>query len=83
MEFELKTRFLFICLKSRGYDGIISLCTYANSAVPQFKTEGQAGINFRDACWATCYQIMSDVQSELRTIPTVEQVLLEMPNISW
>ena len=69
--------------KSRGYDGIVSLCTYANSNISKFKTEGQAGVDWRDQCWAKCYQIMSDVQSGTRSIPTPADVLLELPSIIW
>jgi len=69
--------------KTRNYDNILSLCTYANSTIQKFKNEGQAGVNWRDACWATCYQIMYDVQTGQRQLPSVEQVLSELPQIIW
>lgn len=69
--------------KTRNYDGILSLCTYANSTILKFKDEGQAGVNWRDACWSTCYQIMYDVQTGQRQLPSVEQVLSELPQIVW
>lgn len=69
--------------KSRGYDGVVSLCTYANSTIPKFKAEGQAGVDWRDQCWAKCYEIMGEVQAGTRSIPTPDQVLLELPSILW
>jgi sulfur transfer complex TusBCD TusB component (DsrH family) len=69
--------------QSRGYDGIVSLCTYISSHVPNFQTEAQAGVNWRDACWASCYQIMSDVEAGKRALPTVEEVLATLPPMTW
>jgi hypothetical protein len=69
--------------RTRGYDGILSLCTYAASSITQFANEGQAGVNWRDAVWAYCYQVMAAVQAATRTIPTAEQLISELPTIDW
>ena len=69
--------------QTRNYDGILSACTYATSTVPKFAAEGQCAVSARDATWATCYQIMTAVQSGQRPLPTVEQVLSELPALAW
>ena len=74
---------LDVFAQTRNYDGILSACTYANSTVPKFAAEGQYAVNARDAAWATCYQIMAAVQAGQRPMPTVEQVLSELPALAW
>lgn len=69
--------------RTRNYDGILSAATYATSAVPKFATEGQYAVQARDVTWAACYQIMDDVQAGLRPMPTIEQVLAELPALVW
>lgn len=69
--------------RTRGYDGILSAATYATSTVAKFAAEGQCAVNARDAHWNACYQILADVQSGARAMPTVDEVLAEMPALAW
>ena len=69
--------------RTRNYDGILSATTYATSGVQKFTAEGQYAVQARDATWATCYAIMAEVQQGQRPMPSVEQVLSELPALEW
>lgn len=71
------------CAQSRGYDNIISACTYATSSNTNFKAEGQACVEWRDAVWAKCYEILANVQNGVRYPPTLDELLLELPEMVW
>lgn len=69
--------------KEKGYDNILSACTYATSTNPTFAAEGQACVAWRDEVWAYCYQVLADVQAGNRTVPTKEQLISELPIKPW
>ena len=68
--------------KERGYDSILSLCTYTSPAA-KFSDEGQAGVSWRDEVWAKGYTILADVEAGTRSIPTESELLSELPNFVW
>ena len=67
--------------QTRGYDGILSLCSYATSSNATFAKEGQAGVIWRDAVWTKCYEILAEVQAGTREAPT--DIISELPVMNW
>ena len=69
--------------QERGYDGILSLASYAASSNPPFAAEGDAGLEWRDAVWLECYRLMALVQGGQMAQPTVAELLGMLPTMSW
>lgn len=69
--------------RTLGYDGIMSACTYDTSTVPKFKAEGQYAVEARDATWVKCYEVLAAVEAGSRPMPTLEELLTELPVLTW
>lgn len=70
--------------RTRNYDDILSLCTYATDTNPKFAAEGQYGIQSRSATWAAMYQIMGDVEAGTRPVPSgYADVEADLPALEW
>lgn len=70
--------------RTRNYDGILSACTYATSAVPRFAAEGQYAVQARDATWAALYALLAEVQAGAQPAPdSFEDVAPLLPVLEW
>jgi hypothetical protein len=70
--------------QTRGYDGVLSLCTYATSANPKFRQEGLYGVEARDATWAKLYEILAEVEAGARPVPSgYAEIEPELPALVW
>ena len=69
--------------QERGYDNIHTACSYANSTDEIFKAEGTACLAWRDSVWRKCYNILDEVKQGKRAIPTLEEVIAELPILMW
>lgn len=68
----------------RGYDGILSLCSYATSSDPQFAAEGALGVQLRDETWRTLYQILAEIERGQRPVPNdFSEIESELPTLEW
>jgi len=64
--------------QAKGYDNILSACAYAGAPNP-FQGESKLFVTRRGNVWAYCYQELAKVQSGKRAMPTVEQIISELP----
>lgn len=70
--------------KTRNYDGVLSLCTYASSPNAKFQAEGQYGVEARDATWSKLLDILAEVEAGTRPMPTgYAEIEPELPPLVW
>lgn len=69
--------------QTRGYDNIHTACSYANSTDEIFKAEGTACLAWRDQVWRKCYDILAEVKAGERPVPTLDEVIAELPVLDW
>lgn len=67
----------------RNYDNALACATYATSTNPRFAAEGQYMVEARDATWAKGYEILDAVLAGERPMPTIEDVMAELPPLAW
>lgn len=67
----------------KNYDSEISIVSYRNSQNATWTQESATFIAWRDNVWTTAYQILADVEAEIRPAPTIAEFLAEMPTITW
>lgn len=69
--------------QTRLYANIGSACTYVDSTIPKFKAEALYCVQLRDLTYIQSYSILDDVLSGRRPIPTLQEVLDELPTPKW
>ena len=70
-------------VQTRNYKNIHTAASYVNSTNEKFAKEGAACNRWRDDVWDKCYAILKDVKAGLRPVPTVEEVIRELPILVW
>lgn len=64
--------------QKKGYDNILSACSYAS--IPNaFQAEAITFLEWRSACWAYGYQLLSDIQAQTATVPDRDTLLSALP----
>jgi hypothetical protein len=70
--------------QTRGYDNILSACSYATSTVSKFAVEGQYCVEARDATWLKLYEILAEVESGIREqLTSYTDIENELPQLIW
>lgn len=68
--------------RTRGYDGIMSACTYATGG--RFQAEGARAVELRDATWDSCYELLSEVMAGQRAMPdSLDDIRDHLPVLTW
>lgn len=75
--------YLDLIVRERGYDGIISACSYYNSTNNKFSAEANACIAWRDSVWLKAIEIKKQIDEGVRNQPSIDEFLSELPEIVW
>lgn len=65
--------------RSRGYDSIMSACSYYGSTDPQFSAEAEYCMALRDRTWRKGYEILNAVMAGTMELPTEDAFLAMLP----
>lgn len=69
--------------KQKGYDNIISVCTYATSSNIARALEGQKAVDNRDLVWDHYFSKLELYTQPNAVLPTVEEYIATLPVLSW
>lgn len=70
-------------VREKAYRHGDACASYANSTNPQWAAEAQAFIAWRDSVWSYAYSELDRVQRGLRTQPSIDEFLAELPMMQW
>lgn len=70
--------------RTKGYDNIVSACSYATSQHIKYGPEGRYCVGAREQTWDVLFQIEADVVAGTRPMPlTYEEIEAELPALVW
>ena len=71
-------------VQERNYDNVHTCVgTYLYSPIEKFRLEAEAVRDWVSYVWAKCYEILAQVEAGERDIPTLEEVISELPILVW
>lgn len=70
--------------RQKGYDDLRSACTYTNSSIEVYRTEGIRATELRDLTWCTLYVYFNDVITGVRDLPVSwDDMAQNLPELTW
>lgn len=70
--------------QTKGYDSMLSACSYLNSPTQKFHEEAARCIHLRDTTWAATYKVLQDIQDELTPVPSsISDIEHLLPQLTW
>lgn len=70
--------------RTRGYDNMLSVCSYYGSPDTKFKNEALRAMALRTETWTRGYQLIDEIMNGTRPMPTtVEEIFAELPELTW
>lgn len=71
-------------VQERNYDNVHTCVgTYLYSPIEKFRLEAEAVRDWVSYVWAKCYEMLAQVEAGERDIPTLEEVISELPVLVW
>jgi len=68
----------------KHYDSIDTcIARYTDSPNPQYAAEAKAVKAWNTAVWDKCWDILAEVKTGTRPIPSLEEVIYELPKLEW
>ena len=67
--------------KALGYDNCLSVCSYIDTGVEKFDSEGVQFRRWRSAIWARGYELLDEVKAGKRAVPTPEELPSLLPKL--
>ena len=70
--------------RTKGYDSILSACSYVSSTNESFRAQAQYCVQARDDAWTMASKIWEEVAAGTRTAPTsLEDIESTLPSLTW
>lgn len=70
--------------RTRGYDNIVSACSYATSTHPKYGPEGRYCVQSREDTWDVLFAIETEVLQGIRPMPMrYEDIAADLPVLAW